>query len=423
MSSSGGRKPSSADFASRHGADGSRQWRQADLAAEVGSEVAREPKTVIHFTDTNGFGGAEQMLLTILGGLDRRRWKPVLMHHGEPGAVRLEAQARKLGVETRAVPRMQGKRGVARLPGFVKRLRQEHAAVFHAHLTWPLACTYGLVGAALAGIPAIIATQHCFVPIQSRRLILMQKLVSAVVDRYIAVSEEMARGLRPVCLFSRRKVQVIHNGISLLQFSRPAGMTLQAVPSRATGRPIVLTISRLDRPKGLSDLLAAAALVPGSIFLLAGEGRERAALEEQARTLGVADRVLFLGHRDDVPDLLAACDVFVLPSHYEGLPISVLEAMAAGKPVIATAVGGTKEVVLNDDTGLLVPPRDPPALARAIRAILSDPAFAKRLASAGTLRVRSEFRAETMVERTGQLYDDILGAYDARHRLPSGAGG
>lgn len=391
---------------------------QADLVDDVGFKVSSVTKTVIHFTDTNGFGGAEQMLLTILGGLDRGRWQPVLIHHGEPGAVRLEEQACKLGVKTRVVPRMRGKRGIARLPDFVRKLREERATVFHAHLTWPLACTYGLVGAALARIPAVIATQHCFVPFQSRRSILKQKLVSAVVDRYIAVSEEMARGLRPVCLSAARKVQVIHNGIRLPPFSRPASATLRAALPGAKERPVVLTISRLDRPKGLSDLLAAAPLVPEALFVLAGEGRERATLEEQARALGIADRVLFLGHRDDVPDLLACCDVFVLPSHYEGLPISVLEAMAAGKPVIATAVGGTKEVIMHGETGLLVPPRDPVALALAIRTILSDSVLAKRLAAAGMARVRQEFRAETMVERIDQVYDEVLPSSEARHCRP-----
>jgi glycosyltransferase involved in cell wall biosynthesis len=163
----------------------------------------------------------------------------------------------------------------------------------------------------------------------------------------------------------------------------------------------------LDRPKGLSDLLAAAQLVPEAFFVLAGEGREREILQTRARALGIANRVSFLGHRNDIPDLLASCDVFVLPSLYEGLPVSVLEAMAAGKPVVATAVGGTCEVVLHGQTGLLVPPRDPAALARAIRTLLADPDLVQQLTQAAKVRLCQKFRADTMVERIADLYDEL----------------
>ena len=124
-------------------------------------------------------------------------------------------------------------------------------------------------------------------------------------------------------------------------------------------RPIVLTVARLDPQKGHRYLLAAATEVPEAVFALVGEGGERAALENQARTLGVAERVRFLGHRDDVPELLAACDLFVLPSLYEGLPLSVLEAMAAAKPVVATAIDGTTEAVVHEVTGDPGPTRRP----------------------------------------------------------------
>jgi glycosyltransferase involved in cell wall biosynthesis len=173
-------------------------------------------------------------------------------------------------------------------------------------------------------------------------------------------------------------------------------------------RPIVLAVGRLDAQKGHAYLLAAAADIPDALFVFVGEGRERSALEAQARALGVAERVRFLGHRDDVPDLLAACDVFVLPSRYEGLPLSVLEAMAAARPVVATAIEGTDEIVRHGETGLLVPPAAPSALAEAIRAVLADRALATRMGQAGRARVGREFSMSRMIDEVTGVYDELL---------------
>jgi glycosyltransferase involved in cell wall biosynthesis len=156
------------------------------------------------------------------------------------------------------------------------------------------------------------------------------------------------------------------------------------------------------------DLLEAAALVPHAIFVLAGDGPERPALEAQARSLGIEGRVRFLGHRTDIPQLLAVSDLFVLPSLYEGLPLSVLEAMAAGKPVIATQIGGTSEVVTDGETGLLVKPRDSNALAAAIQRLLTDQDLANRLARSALDRVRHEFSSDVMVRRVSRIYQDLL---------------
>ena len=144
------------------------------------------------------------------------------------------------------------------------------------------------------------------------------------------------------------------------------------------------------------------------MFIFVGEGPDRAALEAQAKALGVGERAAFIGYREDIPDLLACCDLFVLPSLYEGLPLAILEAMAAGKPVIASDIRGNDEVVINGETGLLVPAADSTALAGAIRAILSDHAFAQRLAEAGRARVCHEFTEDNMVSSVAQVYDDTL---------------
>lgn len=370
-----------------------------------------EPRTVVHFTDTEGFGGAEEMLLTIMAGLDRRRWRPVLWHHPEPRL--LVQRAHELGVETREVPRVRGRHKLAYLPRFAWALRAQRAAVFHAHLVWPLRCTYGLGGAVLARIPAVVASQHLFAEIRSRRDVVRQRLVWSCVDRYVAVSEEVRQGLCRT-LSSDRKVEVVRNGIRLAPYRRPVDTSLRAALSKGSSRPLVLTVARLDAQKGLPHLLAAAALVPETVFLVAGQGPEGDRLQAEAARLGVADRIVFLGHRDDIPDLLASADLFVLPSLFEGLPVCVLEAMAAGRAVIASAVGGTDEAVVHGETGLLVPPAMPAALASAIRLLLSDPALAKRMGQAGRTRVHREFSADAMVERISALYDEVLGDHGPR---------
>jgi glycosyltransferase involved in cell wall biosynthesis len=155
-------------------------------------------------------------------------------------------------------------------------------------------------------------------------------------------------------------------------------------------------------------LLAAAEHVPDAVFALAGDGAERHRLHGLARGLGVQDRVLFLGQRHDIPELLAVCDVVVVPSLDEGLSVAVLEAMALGRPVVATAVGGTPEAVHDGVTGLLVPPANPAQLAAAIRRIIEDGALAERLGDAARARAEAAFSAARMVERISAVYDDLL---------------
>src|SRR5262249_14001014 len=154
--------------------------------------------------------------------------------------------------------------------------------------------------------------------------------------------------------------------------------------------PCVLVAANLVRRKGVDVLLAAIAEIAARsrcALWIAGEGPERAALSAEATRLGVADRVTFLGRRSDVPDLLEACDVFALPSRQEGLGVAALEAMARGRPVVASAVGGLAEIVAPEETGYLVAPGDAPALGAAIERVLADRGLARRLGAAGAKRV------------------------------------
>jgi glycosyltransferase involved in cell wall biosynthesis len=364
-------------------------------------------RTVVHYTDTAGFGGAEQMMLTTLGHLDRERWRPVLAHYPNPGALELAEAARSLGVRTRVVPGSTGAKGALELPRFARVLREERCAVLHAHLVGTLRSTKGLMAACTARVPAVVATQHLYGAPSTGRQAAKQRMVSRLVDRYIAVSHAMARELGEHVM-KPDDVVVVHNAIETAAFQQPAG----EATAGDDARPVVLALARLHHRKGIADLLTAASMLPHAIIRVAGEGPERLSLERLAEKLGVAERVQFLGTRTDVADLLRGCTLFVLPSLAEGLPVSVIEAMAAGRPVVATDIGGTNEIVVHGETGLLVPPADPLALAGAIARLLADPQLQREMGAAGQRRVERLFSAGAMVDRIEELYEEVLDQND-----------
>jgi len=362
-------------------------------------------RCVLHYVDSDIFGGNEEAALQLFGSLDRARYEPVLLHHGETGIALLVERAAKLGIRTRAVPRV-GRRG--RLAGVFRlwqAVRAERPAIFHAHLSWPLACKYGVQAAWLARVPGIVGTAQLYLELRGSP---HYPLALRPHRRIIAVSEEVKARYAEDLHVPTRKLVVVRNGILVPPLDPSSDAALRAELLR--GRPdyLVFTPARLHPQKGHAILLTAAAQVSEATFVMAGDGPLRTELEQQARTLGVAERCVFLGYRADVPALLAAADLVVLPSLYEGLPVSILEAMAAQRPVVATAIGGTDEAITHDQTGLLVPAGDSTALAIAIRRLRADPALAKRLAAAGRQRVEREFSSARTASRVMKVYDEVM---------------
>jgi glycosyltransferase involved in cell wall biosynthesis len=372
------------------------------------SPAPSAPRTVIHFSDSAAFGGTERALLQLLAGLDRARWRPVLFHAAVPGARQLVDDASALGVPTRAVAAVERPlRGVASLPGLALAIRRERPAVFHAHQTWSLSCRYGIVAAALSQVPARVASAQLFIEMPKLLGIDVQHaLLSRCLHRHVAVSRFVAGRLHDRFGVSEKRIVVIPNAVE----PRPpvnADARLRIEVAGNAQAPLALTVARLDAQKGIAHLVEAAAMVPDVVFAIAGDGPDRAALEARASALGLDSRVRFLGHRRDVPALLAVADLFVLPSLYEGLPLSVLEAMVAGVPVVATAIGGTDELVSNA-TGTLVPPADPRALAEGIRALLADRDAAARRAAAARDLVLTKHSTDAMVAAMSALYESLL---------------
>jgi glycosyltransferase involved in cell wall biosynthesis len=228
--------------------------------------------------------------------------------------------------------------------------------------------------------------------------------------RLIAVSEDTRRAYERQG-YPRGRIEVVYNGVDVDGIGTGDGLRAElGVPGDA---PLVGEIARLCDVKGQRELIEALPSLPEARLVLAGIDQEQggafqAGLERDAERLGVRDRVVFAGHRDDGARLLDSLDVFVLPSWTEGLPLVVLEAMARRRPVVATPVGGTAEVVADGETGLLVPPRDPHALAAAIRRLLDDADLRRRMGEAGYERVRTRFSAEAMERRVLEIYDEVV---------------
>jgi glycosyltransferase involved in cell wall biosynthesis len=196
-------------------------------------------------------------------------------------------------------------------------------------------------------------------------------------------------------------------------------------PSRADRRPPLVRprlvmVGRLQAPKDPLTFVRALATLRGQDFeaVLVGEGPDRGAVEEEVRRLGIESAVQLLGERNDVPELLGTAEIFVLSTRSEGLPLSILEAMATGLPVIASDVGGVPELVIDGETGLLVPPGDPDALAAAIRRLLEDPPLAHRLGEAGRVRVAEHFDLAAVRQAHLDLYNHLLATCGALRRSP-----
>jgi glycosyltransferase involved in cell wall biosynthesis len=364
-------------------------------------------RSVYYYIDSSAVGGAEEALLALVAHLDRGRWAPTLLHHDEPAIAELLERADALGMSRRVVPPLPlGVGGARNVPSFVRELRRRPPDVFHAQLTWPLDAKWALLGAVAAGVSAVATVQLFPEGVLDRSNRLQLAVLGRRVDRWIAVSGDIAERLRRTFRWPAPKIEVVRNGVAPAP-PRPRDERLRRELGAVPGRPLVLLLARLEHQKGIDVLLQAAVDVDAS-FAVAGDGAERAELERRAVELGVADRVRFLGRRTDVPDLLAAADVFALPSRYEGTSLALLEAMAAGKPVVATAIGGNDEIVEDGRTGVLVPVEDPRALAQALRRLAADDTESARLGAAARARVSERFSWAAVAARVGAIYEQVI---------------
>jgi sugar transferase (PEP-CTERM/EpsH1 system associated) len=347
---------------------------------------------VVHVTFGLDVGGLEKLLVEFARAADRDAFALHFVSLGHRGAVADEIEAAGWPVTALGVPTGLRPGLALRLARLLRRLR---ADVVHTHDDRPH--LYGTLAARLAGVRRVIHTRHGQGIHQSRRQAALVNLAAGRVHRFVCVSHDSAR-LAVRQGVPARKVTVVWNGIDLGRFA-PAGPR--------PGGPAVI-VARLSPEKDHATLLRAAARVvrtdPSFRLEVAGDGPCREDLHRLAGELGLAGCVRFLGAVRDVPALLARAGLFVLSSVSEGVSLTLLEAMAAGLPVVATRVGGNPEVVADGTTGLLVPATDADALAGALRVLWRDPETARSLGAAGRLRAEHHFDVRAMVAAYERLY-------------------
>ncbi len=242
---------------------------------------------------------------------------------------------------------------------------------------------------------------------------LLYRLLAARVDGYIAVSDEVRQSLLRQLGPIQDKIFTICNAVNLRTFERVGDrVALCAQLGLVPESHLIAVVGRLTEQKGHCYLIEAAQSVvetyPETHFLFIGDGELRHDLQQQVQQAALSRHIHFLGIRNDVPDLLAAADLFVLPSLWEGLSMALLEAMAAGKPIVATSVSGTIQAMAHGETGLVVPPRDSQALAGAIAQLLSNPAQAQTLGQAARQHVVANYGAQKQAREHLALYHQLL---------------
>ena len=341
-------------------------------------------------------GGLEAVVLNLVSRSDRQRFEHRVICLEGLGALapRFEAQ----GIPLEALAALGKLTALARLR---PRLRAWRPDVLHTHNARPH--LVGAMARASGLVPALVHTKHGRNTPHLRRRLLWNHLAARASDVVVAVSEDAAAVARDLERVPPSKLRVLYNGVDL-----------KSQPPRATvpgsGRAAIC-VARLHPVKDHVTLLMAARRVvdarPDFRLSLAGEGVERPHIEKLCCELGLEAHVSFLGHLPDVSGKLADADLFVLASRSEGISLSILEAMAASLPVVATAVGGNQEVVDQGESGLLVPPASPEPLADAILALLNNPGRAQALGAAGRRRAERVFNLDGMVARYEALYLEL----------------
>ncbi|HEV2178536.1 MAG TPA: glycosyltransferase family 4 protein [Terriglobia bacterium] len=366
------------------------------------------PVSVLHFSNSPVRAGVEEHILRLLQGLDRNRFHPLLVCPPElTQALRrdLPADVEVFSLFLESPAQGRAVRELARI------LRERRVHILHSH-QFRAALIASPIGR-WCGVPLNIETAH--VREKWRRGWLkgsyaIDRLADRFVDHYIAVSNAIARYLIDEKCLPSDKVTVIYNGCDVRRFSpehRPPPGLKRSLGFEETDL-VLLVLARLEPQKGhhilFEGLPRVRAEFPNARLVCAGEGELRSSLEEQVRNLGLEEAVRFVGFQSNVEDWLALAELTILPSFYEGLPVVAVESLAAGRPVVATAVDGTPEIVINGVTGLTVPAGEPQRLAEAICKFLRDPELRARIGRAGRERVLQAFSQEQQVENTEKLY-------------------
>ncbi|MCK4234467.1 glycosyltransferase [candidate division WOR-3 bacterium] len=353
-------------------------------------------------------GGAEKLLLSVIDKLNKDKYDIMVccLYSNNP----LKSEFEKRGVTVKSLG-IKNNRDILCIFKLVKLLKQERANIVHTHLFY--ANIYGRIAAKLVRVPIIISTEHSNAPWRNKQRLklkirlLIDRVTAKFCDRIIAISESVKDNLIQWERIDPNKIVVIHNGINIKKYQ-----IMDKNRDGSSSDSVIGCIGRLEPIKGHIFFMKAAARIFEKIrnvrFILIGDGSLRQDLEKLAQDLNISKRVSFLGFRDDIPELLSVIDVFVLPSLWEGFGIVLLEAMAMGKVVVASDVGGISEIVVDKKTGYLCPPMDPNTLADIVVGLLKDPLKIRTMGLVGRERVKKHFTLDKMVEKTEHVYNTLI---------------
>lgn len=349
-------------------------------------------------------GGMERVVVHLLKGLPAQGFGAEVVTLGGAGGL-----AGDLGQGVRHWELNKGSGldlGLAR--NLARLVRTTGAGILHAHNT--VSQLYSVMASLLTRRPVVV-TLHGANYGGSGRHRRLRRILASRCAATACVSQDALTAARDLDHIPAARLHLVYNGIDVQEMAAARGQRQVARRELGLepGDQAVISVGRLSQEKDYATLLRAMASLEGPRLFLVGHGPARGELENLASELGLGERVVFLGERGDVPRLLAACDLFALSSLTEGISMALLEAMAGGLPVAATAVGGTPELVIPGQTGLLTPPGDPAALAQAMGELLSDPERAQALGAAGAERVARHFSLEAMAGAYAGLYRQALG--------------
>ncbi|MEP7028703.1 MAG: glycosyltransferase family 4 protein [Candidatus Eisenbacteria bacterium] len=381
------------------------------LAARPLSAGPRIPVVLIE--SGQSVGGTEKVVFELACRLDRARFSTSVALAPSPALDRIAADLERAGVPVERLPEMTNRFQLGRALQTLGFLRRSRRSILHVHHVWPAADRYLVPMAHLVGVPAVLVTEHLVGYAHSGGQRWLKRWELSRADQVVCVSRAVADGLaRDYGFDVEGNGRVIENGVDAVGLDRmqeraaDERLRVRARLGAAPGELVWLFVGRLETQKGVDVLLDAFALAGAGAWLwIVGDGSMRAELEAHARALGVLERVRFEGAVADAAPFYWGADAFAIASRWEGLPLALLEAQAAGLPVVAAAAGGVAEAIREGTSGLLVPREDPAALAFAMRRIAEEPELARRLGYEAARQAREEWSWERMVSAYEVLYE------------------
>jgi glycosyltransferase involved in cell wall biosynthesis len=363
---------------------------------------------VLQLISSGGYYGAENMLLNLCASQEKARCENslLLFYNVHVPNVEFYERARRRGLSVRMV-HCKGRADWRAVRQIEEYIQEDEVDLVHTH--GYKADLYGYLAAWRCHKP-VVATCHNWVGGTAALGIYnhLDRMALKKFNALAAVSDAVAQRLLAFGV-PPEKIKTIANGIDVTVFERAQPLPLL----KDEGSIVVGVVARLDLQKGFEYLLRAARelckMFPGLKIVIAGEGPDRSAIEEMIEQYGLQSSVVLAGQQSNMPAVYAAMDIFVLPSLNEGLPMTVLEAMAASKPVIATSVGAIPSVIRDGETGLLVAPKDSEGLRNAVASLLNDPGRRKRLGDQAHAWVSQNYTSEAMALKYREMYEEVLG--------------